>query len=338
MPALNLDANTSDVMAEFQKTRVPPPADADAEIEAKYEELYFQALVSLRPDRLSIDQIAEIVRWVEKTKTPQPDYGPHVNIFGTGGDGTINVSSMAAIIASHFTRVVKVGTPGVTSLWGSFDFMEALKKFISEKELAGKPVHPFMKWGAGSKYLALAELNFDYNKVLRRARKRLKERKDPIPDIYKVVFPFANYTNPQIQINGVSTKVYLEIYDQLARRFNRPVCIVDSEFDIDELMPGKNEIRCWLNGRMHQFSLCFCDSDQDDVWRLVDERDSASQTVELYLSILAGDADLKIRKTIFQNAALIVATAQSITRPKPSLPSLIETAYAEIIERVNHPI
>ncbi|MCX6858099.1 MAG: hypothetical protein NTV80_24720 [Verrucomicrobia bacterium] len=202
MTELIPDANTSDVIAEFLKTRRKPEEGK----EDQYEEDYFQALVALRPDQLSIDQIAEIVRWVEKTKIAQPDYGHHVNIFGTGGDGTINVSSMAAIIASHFTRVVKVGTPGVTSLWGSYDFMEALRVFLEAQVSKNEPVHPFMKWGAESKYIALAELGFDYNSVLRKARKRLKEREDPIPDIYKVVFPFANYTNPQIQINGLAQR------------------------------------------------------------------------------------------------------------------------------------
>ena len=320
------DANTSDVLAEFYKTR------RQTDDKAKDEDDYYQALVALRPDRLDIDQIAEIVKWVEATKRPQPDYGPHVNIFGTGGDGTINVSSMAAIIASHFTRVVKVGTPGVTSLWGSFDFMQALQRYLREKSAGNEPVHPFMKWGEGSRYIALSELGFAYNTVLRQARRRLKAT--GIPDIYKVVFPFANYTNPQIQINGVSTKVYLNIYDQLAGYFKRASCIVDSEFDIDELMPGRNEIRCWVNERGHRLNWQFCESSEDGVWKLVDEKDSAEETVSLFSDVLNGDADPAIQQTILYNAALIIAMQQFAVDQSLEVDMLIKNAHLKISQAI----
>lgn len=290
-------ASASPVLAEFLRTRVPATSSK-----------YFDALKNLRPDHLSLDDISEIVEWIEKRKKPQPDFGDHINVFGTGGDGTINVSSMAAILASRLTRIIKVGTPGVTSRFGSDDFFDALRIHLSNIDPSEKrePMH----FSHGSGYLSLADLGFPYNPHLRLARRRLKE--EGVPDIYKVVFPFANYTNPRIQVNGVSTKVYRDIFDRLAIKLKRPVCIVHSAHGIDEIMPGKNSILFVSDVRRIEMEWNFATDYPGQVWTAFSEKETACQTVELFEQIMFGYAPQIVTETILENAALLIASHRMV--------------------------
>lgn len=289
--------NDSIILSEFFKTRV----------EASPED-YFKVLQRLRPDRLSIEELIEIVHWIERTKKAQPFHGAHINVFGTGGDWTINISSMAAIIASHLTRVIKVGSPAVTSQVGSSDFFSELHSFLSS--IAPTSQKQLMNFSPGSKFISLASLSFPYNSSLREARKRLKI--EGIPDIYKVVFPFANYTNPRIQVNGVATIVYWDIFERLATKLKRAICIVHSEHEIDEAMPGHNRLLLISDTRRIETNWDFMLSDSNKVQTVFSEKDSPKHTVKLFEQIILGKAPTIITETIINNAALLVASHQLV--------------------------
>ncbi len=62
------------------------------------------------------------------TVYPRPDY-PFIDVVGTGGDGfnTINLSTIAAITAAACgCKVIKHGNRSISSVSGSFDFLEKL--------------------------------------------------------------------------------------------------------------------------------------------------------------------------------------------------------------------
>ena len=166
--------------------------------------------MSLDPSSLSISQLLEIVDWVEKSAKTPCNLPDHVNIFGTGGDcsndifgKTLNISSLAATIASHFTTVIKLGTRGVTAKWGSADFFQTVAKFPQKTHF------PFV-FKPPSKFISLNELGFKYSENIILARRQVFQENRL--DIFKVIFPFANLTHSYGQVNGIARVEYLEIY------------------------------------------------------------------------------------------------------------------------------
>jgi anthranilate phosphoribosyltransferase len=95
----------------------------------KEEEIY-DALVRIQPNNLGFNEILELIRYIE-CSYKHPINFRHYNSFGTGGDKfkTINISTMASILASNFVNIWKVGTGAVTSKWGSSDFVNRLNLF-----------------------------------------------------------------------------------------------------------------------------------------------------------------------------------------------------------------
>ena len=88
----------------------------------------YDSLERLRPDKLSSNTIVQLVRYIESFANKNIISAQHYNSFGTGGDKikTINISTIASIIASNFLNVYKVGTKAVTSL-PDFSFQVLLK-------------------------------------------------------------------------------------------------------------------------------------------------------------------------------------------------------------------
>lgn len=305
--------STSPVIAEFLRTRSPGSVDT-----------YFDALRTLRPDRLTLSEIIKIVSWVEHQKIPHPVPTEHSNVFGTGGDGTVNISSMAAILASHRTEIVKVGTPAVTSRFGSYDFFNALVHLPA----CAHGIRRLMHFAEGSCYIPLADFGFPYNPLLRLARRRLKA--EGIPDIYKVVFPFANYTNPRIQLNGVATSAYFDIFDRLATNLNRSVCIVHSSHGIDEAMPGNNIVLFISGSRRVQLEWQFSVDSANRVWTTFAEKNTARETVELFEQIVLGRGPAIIEETIIANAALLLASRRMVDSSSSEFREFLDIATRDI--------
>jgi anthranilate phosphoribosyltransferase len=279
-----------EVLAQFRKTR-----------EVASEETYYHLLCSLRPDRLAAEDLAEIVRYIEATKQVAGDFPKHVNIFGTGGDGTINLSSMAAILASRFVSVVKMGTRAVTGSIGSSDFMAELK----QRELDSPALAQTLA-ASRFRFLRLSEAGFAYREELRQARRRI--HREGIPDLYKIVFPFANYTDPVVQINGAAKEIYFERFGELCGIMGRTACLVRSEAGIDELLPGRNRIAFFEKG-VRSFDSEFLLLLEHAAGKVDRFRETGSPcaAVDLFTDLLEGRAEPLIRDTILQNAALVLA-------------------------------
>lgn len=187
-------------------------------------------LYDLRPDNLSLEQLIKLVNYLEKNCGTNRYPFKHYGIIGTGGDSikTINISSIAAMVASQFVQIVKVGARGVTSMWGSKDFNQTFESSGVKSKINLNNFH----------FVSFTELGIDYGDTLVEARKKINA--EGVLDIYKVIFPFADVTGLSGQVNGVSNSKYQEIFIQLAITYNRNTLIVRSEHGVDELLCGKN--------------------------------------------------------------------------------------------------
>jgi anthranilate phosphoribosyltransferase len=304
-----------EVVTTFLRTRAPAS-----------EQDYFSALSALRPDHLTTSEIAAIVDWVQTNKKRISTVHPHVNVFGTGGDKTINVTSLACSIASRFIPIVKVGTPAVLSNFGSSDFFSFFRthpRYIPEQADASFP------FAFGSHYFPLSDFGFPYNATLRKARRRLF--KNAIPDLYKIVFPFANYTDPSIQINGASSALYFSIFTDLCRHFNRNACVVRSLHDFDELIPGDNVLYIHTSAVKEHINLHLPNATWSQLKTILSETSAPSQSPTLLLSLLAGKADPLLKQIVAWNAALYVTCLRQIQNAKPPFKEQIEANFLEIV-------
>lgn len=201
----------------------------------------YQIFCKLSPDLLSTSTLLKFVEWIEESAIKVGDLPEHVNIFGTGGDcsndvfgKTLNISSLAATIASHSLTVIKVGTRGITAKWGSEDFFKYMKSVDIAKAF------PFIL-KPPSKFIALSDLGFKYTNNIVSARKRIFQENRL--DIFKVIFPFANLTRSYGQVNGISRLEYIHIFSSLAiSRPNSKILLVHNAQKHDEILSGYNKL------------------------------------------------------------------------------------------------
>jgi anthranilate phosphoribosyltransferase len=154
-------------------------------------------IVALRTKGESVEELAALVRTMHK-------YAEHVDVAagaidtcGTGGDrsGTINVSTMAAIIAAGSgARVVKHGNRAQSSKCGSADVLEALGVAV---ELGPAGVsHCVAEAGIG---FCLAPRYHPAMRFLGPARKELG-----VPTTFNFLGPLSNPARVKRQAVGVS--------------------------------------------------------------------------------------------------------------------------------------
>lgn len=111
----------ADGQAEWAMTQILEDAAADAQIAG--------FAVALRAKGESSAELAALVQTMLRFATPIEVSGDALDTCGTGGDrsGTVNVSTMAALVAAAGgARVVKHGNRAASSQCGSADVLEAL--------------------------------------------------------------------------------------------------------------------------------------------------------------------------------------------------------------------
>lgn len=266
----------------------------------------YQIISSLEPNYLCSSELLEIIEWVEKSAKLPIIFPNHINIFGTGGDSsndilgkTLNISSLAAIIASQKTTVVKVGTRGVTAKWGSAEFFQYHANLPKNKK------YPFI-FKSPSRFISLTELGFRYSNNIILARRRIFYENRL--DIFKVVFPFANLTHSYGQVNGIARTEYMKIYSLLsAERPKSKILLVNNEYGHDELLPGENNLIFHFNGETKKINLILENSSKE-IEGLFKQRDTIMEQVvtpkELLNNNLTREPFLDI---LCINAACIVA-------------------------------
>ena len=253
------------------------------------------ALEKLQPINLTLDNIVHLYQWIEENYRTEDYAYKHVNIFGTGGDKTVNISTITSIIASKYVNVIKVGTRAVTSNWGSLDFITGLK----EKKGTDK-----IYYSSKSKYIGLPELGYHYSSDLVTARRKLHSNK--ILDIYKLIFPLVNFTNAFAQINGVHRIEYLNYYLHVYKKLKKTGVVIYNDNDIDEIYFGRNYIYCIQHGLILEKIVLDIEPGNEESLNYFKE----SKKIEGHLAkldeIINKKVDESIRKVILMNVAIVV--------------------------------
>jgi anthranilate phosphoribosyltransferase len=265
----------------------------------------FDALNKLRPDKLGTATIIELVKYIERNPYKGLSKIKHYNSFGTGGDKfkTINISTIASIIASNFVSIYKVGTKAVTSTWGSSDFIDSLHSRLDQIPY---PVRSKAFYQKNSGYFSLSELGYPYSETLKKARLELYQA--DIPDIYKVIFPVSNLTYSSGQVNGVYSSKYIDYFIDISIALDKNVLIVHSSRGVDEIAAGRNLLIRVSNGKLIEDEVKLPDHDLDDEYtKFIAESTDLNEHISKFISILEGDCPQDVILTVAYNVACILS-------------------------------
>ena len=264
----------------------------------------YDALCQLRPDRLPLQSLVQLVRHVERNTWKNSPGHTHYNIFGTGGDyfKTINISTMASIIASNFATIYKVGTKAVTSKWGSSEFIDVL---YSNLQKLPTWVRYKAVYKNGSGYVSLSKLGYPYSDHLRSARVSLYKAR--IPDIYKVIFPSANITCSSGQVNGIYSAEYIPSFINILTALERNAILVHSLLGVDELMPGRNIVIRLSHGKITETEVNISSHGMDKEFEhFIAESPNINDHLARFIDILSGNCPKSVTEILAYNVACIL--------------------------------
>lgn len=190
-------------------------------------------LVALRSKGESSEELSGFVEVLLKNALPVPVSNDAVDIVGTGGDqlGTVNISSMAAMVAAATgVPVLKHGSRSASGKTGSSEFLEALgvKLELPPERIA----EIFQKIGLG---FFFAPLFHPALKNVAPIRKSLG-----VPTTFNFLGPLVNPVQPLATALGVANpEVLPRITDQLAIR-ERTAIVFRGKDGLDELTTTTN--------------------------------------------------------------------------------------------------
>ena len=258
-------------------------------------------IVALRTKGESVEELAALVRTMHK-------YAEHVDVAagaidtcGTGGDrsGTINVSTMAAIIAAGAgARVVKHGNRAQSSKCGSADVLEALGVAV---ELGPKGVSRCVaEAGIG---FCLAPRYHPAMRFLGPARKELA-----VPTTFNFLGPLSNPAHVKRQAVGVSDETMAtRMLGALRLLGTEQAMVFHGDDGIDELTTSTTStIHELVDGEVRTFTL-----DPLDLGIARASADTlaggdASENANAIQAVLAGDAGSHRDIAVLNAAAALV--------------------------------
>ena len=207
-------------------------------------------IVALRTKGESVEELAALVRTMHK-------YAEHVDVAsgaidtcGTGGDrsGTINVSTMAAIVAAGAgARVVKHGNRAQSSKCGSADVLEALGVAI---ELGPAGVARCV--GEAGIGFCLAPRYHPAMRFLGPSRKALA-----VPTTFNFLGPLANPAHVKRQAVGVSDETMAtRMLGALRLLGTEQAMVFHGDDGLDELTTATTStVHQLVDGEVHTFTL-----------------------------------------------------------------------------------
>lgn len=185
-------------------------------------------LLALKDKGESTEELTGFVDVMLANALPIPVSPNAVDIVGTGGDqlGTVNISTMAAIVAaSAGIPVLKHGSRSASGKTGSSEFLEALG--IRLEVSPDKIAEIFVMLGIGFFY---APLFHPALKHVAPIRKQLG-----VPTTFNFLGPLVNPVQPEATALGVANPDVLgKIADQMAVR-NRTAIVFRGKDGLDEL-------------------------------------------------------------------------------------------------------
>jgi anthranilate phosphoribosyltransferase len=185
-------------------------------------------LMGLRTKGETVDELEGLARAVLEFANPVTTPRPVIDTCGTGGDrsGTINVSTLAAIVAAGAgATVAKHGNRAASSRCGSADLLEALGVRI-DLDAAGVE-RCLAEAGIGFLFAPVFHPAFGHAGPVRRELR--------VPTSFNFLGPLTNPARPAAQVIGVSDPRMLPLMAEvLARRGVRAI-LFRGEDGLDEL-------------------------------------------------------------------------------------------------------
>lgn len=190
-------------------------------------------LLSLKAKGESTEELTGFVDVMLANAIPVPVSSDAVDVVGTGGDqlGTVNISSMAAIVAAASgTPVLKHGSRSASGKTGSSEFLEALEIKL---DLAPARI---------AEIFSVLRIGFFFAPLFHPALKNVAQiRKNlGVPTTFNFLGPLVNPVQPQATALGVANQdIFGKIADQMAVR-NRTAIIFRGQDGLDELSTTSN--------------------------------------------------------------------------------------------------
>ncbi|AGE71349.1 anthranilate phosphoribosyltransferase [Sulfolobus acidocaldarius] len=273
-------------------------AIANALMKGEIPEIQVSALLtSLAMKGESFEEIVGFARAM-RNNAIKISYPEALDTAGTGGDGlgTINVSTITAIILSQLFPVAKHGNRSVSGKSGSADVLEALGYNINiAPELANKLIKE------NNFVFLFAQIYHPAMKNVANVRKTLGIR-----TIFNLLGPLTNPAGTRYQLIGLFSSKVMDIVAKAASLLDyKKVFIYHGEPGIDEISPyGYTTVYEITNGKIQQYRLHY--SDFGLKRQIPIEKITATSANESAIKILRGvmGIDSDIRDFIGINVAV----------------------------------
>lgn len=186
-------------------------------------------LVALRAKGETVDEITGLARVMRELSVRVEAAGPLVDTCGTGGDraGTVNISTMAAIVAAGAgARVAKHGNRAASSTCGSADLLEALGVALE------------LKPDAVAACIDEAGIGFMFAPAFHPAMRHAApvRRELGLPTVFNVLGPLTNPAGATRQTVGVGDAVMApKLAKALLRLGTERAMVFRGEDGLDEL-------------------------------------------------------------------------------------------------------
>nr|WP_042188856.1 hypothetical protein [Kibdelosporangium sp. MJ126-NF4]CEL18497.1 Anthranilate phosphoribosyltransferase [Kibdelosporangium sp. MJ126-NF4]CTQ97981.1 Anthranilate phosphoribosyltransferase (EC 2.4.2.18) [Kibdelosporangium sp. MJ126-NF4] len=249
------------------------------------------SLSTAMPDERTLGSMMDCLD--ERRPDPEVRFPATVNIVGTGGGPrTFNVSTAAAMVAAAMgARVVKTGSKGFTSRYGSLDLLGRLGVPLTKSyQETAESLERFGVAFAGT-FVYPAEIGLLAKEIL-----PLELR--TVGRFVNAIGPFLASMPVSAQLTGVSDTAVLPSLRSLARRLpDRRVWLCHNELGVDELIGFVSN------------TIIRADSDltlaATPPGTLADLTPAVGDPVDQFLSVLAGQASDTALATVSLNAAAL---------------------------------
>ncbi|ALG09247.1 anthranilate phosphoribosyltransferase [Kibdelosporangium phytohabitans] len=229
----------------------------------------------------------------ERRPAPEIHFPGTVNIVGTGGGPkTFNVSTAAAMVAAAMgARVVKTGSKGFTSRYGSLDLLGRLGVPLTKSyQETAESLERFGVAFAG---------NFVYPaEIAMLAKEILPLELRAVGRFVNSIGPFLGSMPVSAQLTGVSDPAVLPSLRSLARRLpGRRVWLCHNELGVDELIGFVPNVIIRADGEQTLAA--------GSTGSLTDLTPAVGDPVEQFLGVLAGQVPETALATVCLNAAAL---------------------------------
>jgi anthranilate phosphoribosyltransferase len=241
-------------------------------------------LVALRMKGETVDEVVGAARAMRARALPlKVPAGIVVDTCGTGGDGrgTINVSTLAAlVVAAAGVRVAKHGNRALSSRAGSADLLEALGVNVAA------PV------AAVERCLAEVGIGFLFAPAFHGATRHVASprREIAVRTVFNLLGPLTNPAGARHQLLGVYDGALLEPMAEALRALgSERALVVHGAGGLDELAPaGDTEVAELQDGRVRRYRLAPRDFGLDEEDPAGLQGGDAARNAEMARAVLAG--------------------------------------------------